>query len=172
MNINQFITSLNVKPADAIVMQKKFFGMLDHYVIYLGLINRSHTFVANYTQGVRVISNQEINQFLQSYVPTNVDRFPGRHDERGAAVQRAKSLIGQRAYDFIANNCEHFKNYVHKGIASSTQVERAGAGLAVGGIALAAIGAKSESTGATVAGIALAALGLIAIAAENSENKN
>lgn len=170
MNINEFIAARNVKPADAIVMQKKFFGMLDHYVIYLGIVNRSHTFVANYTQGVRVISSQEISQFLQTYVPSSIDRFPGKQNERGAAVQRAKNLIGQRSYDFIANNCEHFKNFVHRGIASSTQVEKAGAGLAVGGLALAAIGAKTESTGATVAGVALAALGLIAIAVENSDN--
>lgn len=141
MTLNQFITYYNIRPADSIVMKKKLFGMVDHYVIYLGLSNdRRHIFVANYTKGVKVIPDQELREFLQILEPTKIDRFIGTENQRAAAVQRAISRIGERAYSYLTNNCEHFKNYVHYGRHTSKQVDNAMGGLALGVGAVALFG--------------------------------
>lgn len=132
MNLHQFITHYNIKPADAVVMKKKLFGMVDHYVIYLGISNQKHVFVANYTKGVKIIPDHELKEFLQILEPTKVDRFPGLESHRNAAVQRAMSRIGERAYNYVTNNCEHFKNWVHRGEHKSTQVNNAIDGVAFG----------------------------------------
>ena len=171
MTIHEFINHLRLKPADAVILQKKFFGMLDHYVIYLGLVNYVPQFVANYMDGVRIIPNHEIAALLQMYVPTNVDRFPGPEHQRTSALQRAFSKIGERAYNLVANNCEHFKNFVHHGIEKSSQVDSIGKGLAVGGVVLAAVGAETKNSSAVGWGIALTTLGLLAVAIENSKSK-
>lgn len=105
--------------------------MLDHYVICQ---EQEHSFVANYINGVKVIPTNEINSLLQIYVPTNIEKFPGKEIERSDAVKRAMNRIGEKAYDLIENNCEHFKNFVHHGIETSTQIEKAGFVTAIGGI--------------------------------------
>ena len=141
MTINQFINQNHLRPADAVIMKKKFFGMLDHYVIYLGIYRNNqtfinqHIFVANYTKGVRVISEEELSQFLQYLIPTDIDRFKGGEYERPNAVQRAWSRINEKAYNYLENNCEHFKNWVHNGEHRSEQAEKFVQGsLAVAGI--------------------------------------
>lgn len=137
MTLHQFITYYNIKPADAVVMRKKLFGMVDHYVIYLGVSEQKHVFVANYTKGVKIIPDQELNEFLQILEPTKIDRFPGPDSHRNAAVNRAISRIGEKAYSYVTNNCEHFKNWVHRGEHKSAQVDTAVEGIAIGaGIAV------------------------------------
>lgn len=133
MTLNQFITTYNIRPADSVVMKKKLFGMVDHYVIYLGLSNnRNHVFVANYTKGVKIIPDHELREFLQILEPTKIDRFHGTEPQRVAAVNRAISRIGERAYNYVTNNCEHFKNWVHRGEHKSAQVDNAMEGVAIG----------------------------------------
>jgi hypothetical protein len=123
MTLNEFIRQYAIKPADAIIMKKKLFGMADHYVIYLGVHNNNHTFVANYTKGVRVINNDDLKHFLSYLVPTDIDRFNGNEYERSNALRRAWSRVGEKAYNYLENNCEHFKNWVHRGENKSDQAE-------------------------------------------------
>lgn len=144
MNLNQFINHYRIKPADAIVMRKKFLGMVDHYVIYVGIFNNKHRFVANYTKGVRDISDQELNDFLQILEPTKIDRFPGHESQRIYAVRRALSRVGEKAYNYLSNNCEHFKNWVHNGNHKSEQVESAAKAAIVGLGAIAVVGLFSS----------------------------
>lgn len=132
MNIHQFITQNGIQPADAIILRKKFFGMVDHFVIYLGVHQNRHRFVANYTKGVRDISPSELNQFLQFLDPTKIEKCPGDENNRNKAVRRAISRIGEKAYSYVTNNCEHFKNYVHYGEHRSEQVNAVVTGAAVG----------------------------------------
>lgn len=132
MNINQFITHYAIRPADAIVMRKKLFGMVDHYVIYVGIHDNRHRFVANYTKGVRDITPKELNDFLSILEPTKIDRFPGAEHERDFAVRKAVSRVGEKAYNYLSNNCEHFKNWVHNGVHKSEQVEGAAKAAVVG----------------------------------------
>jgi hypothetical protein len=161
MAIQEFIFKFNVKPADAVVLNKKFFGMVDHYVIYLGLINLQHAFVANYISGVKIISNIEIQKYLQVYEAVKVEKCPGDDQNRKLALKRAFSRIGQKAYNYVANNCEHFKNYVHTGIEQSTQVQKAGFAIVVGGVALTVFGASKKNDNAIILGIFIFLLGII-----------
>jgi len=161
MNIDLFISQQSIKPADAIILTKKFFGMLDHYAIYLGVQEREHKFVANYIDGVKVIPNNEINSLLQAYVPTNIEKFPGKETERPAALKRAMSRIGEKAYNLVSNNCEHFKNFVHHGIETSTQVEKVGAAAAIGGIGLLLIGLGKRNKTAFAWAIVIIIVGIL-----------
>jgi hypothetical protein len=171
MTPNLFVHQFAIKPADAVVLNKKFFGMLDHYVIYVGIQNYEHQFVANYVDGVKEIPNDKIGSLLEVYVPSKIERFPGKDHERQAAVNRAKGRIGERAYGFISNNCEHFKNFVHHGIETSTQVEKVGAALTISGIGLALIGVGKKNKTVAVWGLIIVIVGiLIAMFAKREKN--
>jgi len=154
----------NLQPADALVLKKKFLGMVDHFAIFLGYDDSNEPFiVANYKDGVQRVSKHELDLFLQKLEPTRIERFVGSETERKAAVKRAVSRIGERAYDYFSNNCESFKNYVQKGVNYSRQAENfnevagaVGIGSAVVGVA--ALASKSPK-------VAKWALGLSALAA-------
>lgn len=173
MNIQNFIIQSALQPADAIILNKKFFGMVDHYVIYIGFVGLQPQFVANYVEGVKVIPNKEIETLLQSYVPTDIEKFPGPPHKRGEAVKRALSKIGEKAYNYVLNNCEHFKNFVHFGIKKSLQVEKAGGWMIVGGIGLTALGAGKKNTNTALWGVLVIIIGLILVWLEsgNSDQK-
>jgi hypothetical protein len=172
MSINQFLKQKNVKPADAIILNKKFFGMLDHYVIYLGIMELEHKFVANYIDGVKIIPNNEINSLLQTYVPSDIEKFPGSNHQRAEAIKRALSRIGEKAYNYVLNNCEHFKNYVHHGIEKSTQVEKAGIAMMLGGAATVLFGTSKKNTDTALIGVLIFVIGLIFMWVENGDDKN
>ncbi len=171
MTPNLFVHQFGIKPADAVVLNKKFFGMLDHYVIYVGIQNYEHLFVANYVDGVKEIPNDKIESLLEVYVPSSIERFPGKEHERPAAVNRAKQRIGERAYHMISNNCEHFKNFVHHGIETSTQTEKTGAALTIGGIGLALIGVGKKNKTAIIWGIIIVIVGVLIAAFAKREKK-
>jgi hypothetical protein len=135
--------------------------MIDHFVIYLGIRNLQHTFIANYVEGVRIIPNQDVEKYLQTLVPTRVEKYPGQDWQRGEAIARALSQLGQKAYNYVANNCEHFKNFVHYGIKHSTQVQKAGGAIALGGLGLTLVGAGKKSDGMAITGIFLILIGII-----------
>jgi len=164
----------NLKQADAIVLRKKFLGMVDHFAIFLGYDNNKYPyFVANYKGGVQRVSEKELDSFMRKLEPIRIERFNGTEVERKNAVERAISRIGERAYDYFANNCESFKNYVQRGVNYSRQAENfneiAGAvsvGSAVVGVA--ALASKSPKVAAWTLG--LTALATIAWAVSRSED--
>ncbi len=162
MNIEHFITAYNVKPADAIVVKKEKFGILDHYVIYLGRDNfGEHKFIANYTKGIKFIEHWELIAFLQSYIPIRINKFVGDDFQRNAAVRRALQRLNEKDYNLILNNCEHFVNWVQKGIPKSEQVEDVCKTLAIAGAGLGLIGIASNDEKVVKAGLLTAALGLL-----------
>jgi len=164
MTIDQFIKAYNIKPADAIVVKKENFGILDHYVIYLGKDSHNeHKFIANYTKGVQFIQNMELIAFLKTYVPVRLNRFTGNEFQRTAAVRRALSRLNENAYNLILNNCEHFANWVQKGLHKSAQVEDIGKALTITGSGVGLIGLASEDEDVAIVGLLTAALGLLAI---------
>jgi hypothetical protein len=156
----------DLKQADAVVLRKKFLGMVDHFAVFLGFDTFSKpVFVANYKDGVKQISEMELNDFLQKLEPTRIERFVGTEHERQQAVGRGVARIGEKAYDYFANNCESFKNYVQKGINYSLQAKNfngmAGAiGVGSGVVAVTALASKNPK----VAGWALGLTALAAIA--------
>lgn len=115
-----------LRPADAVVLRKKFLGMVDHFAIFMGWERGRAWFVANYTKGVRYLSEAETARFLASMVLTDIERFNGTEDERQEALERADSVVGETNYSYLWNNCEHFKNWVHFGHKYSKQVDAAG----------------------------------------------
>ncbi len=159
----KFAIENGLKQADAIILRKKILGMVDHYAIFMGWRNNVPVFVANYRNGVREVPLTELQVLAEKYEPTHIEPFEGSETERKAAIQRAKSRIGENAYSYTHNNCEHFKNFVHFGFNSSKQVKTAGqiaigASLAVG---IGAIAAKNPKAGAVALGALL--LGLVLI---------
>lgn len=172
MTIEQFITAYNLKPADAIVVKKERFGILDHYVIYLGKDKfGEHKFVANYTKGIQFIEHWELIAFLQSYIPVRLNKFLGNEFQRNAAVRRALQRLNERAYNLILNNCEHFANWVQKGLPKSGQVEDIGKTLAITGAGLGLLGLASKDDNVATVGLLAAALGLFAIGLSEQRNQ-
>lgn len=135
MNIRHFVIQNRLKPADAVVLRKKFMGMFSHYAIYLGEQNGEPQFSANFIEGVNIIPREKIESQLEVYKPERIERFKGNVVQRRSAIERAVSLIGQKTYNLLSNNCEHYKNIVHYGRAISEQVDNVGSGsLAIGSL--------------------------------------
>lgn len=167
--INELINYNNLRPTDAIILKKKFIGMADHYALFMGYRNNEPLFIANYRDGVREVSAEDMQKYLQFLEPERIEYFEGNESERAEAINRAFSRLGERAYDYIANNCEHFKNWVHSGEHYSSQVNTAGnvalaagAGAVIGGLA-----AKNK----TAVAVGIGGLLLGAILKSNSGNK-
>lgn len=162
MNIDQFLSLNKVQPADAIVVKKEMFGILDHYVIYLGKDDfGQHKFIANYTKGIQFLPESDLLAFLKLYVPVRINKFVGNEIQRYDAVRRALVRLNERAYNLILNNCEHFASWVQKGLPKSKQVDDFGDALTIAGagIALAAIASDNEE--AAFGGFLATAIGLI-----------
>lgn len=157
MTLTDYILINNIKQVDAVILKKKFLGMVDHYAIFLGFRNGNPVFVANYRDGVREVSDKELNSLLTILNPKAVEPFQGNEIERARALRRAMSRIGERAYDYFANNCEHFKNWVHNGEHRSEQVKGASnlALVAAGGTALYAAATKNPKAGLLALGLFL-----------------
>ncbi len=167
-----FVTQNNLQPADAIVLRKKFAGMFDHFAVYLGRHpeNNKPLFAANYTNGVQLVKHHELDQFLQVLEPNRIERFNGNQTERRSAIKRAVSKIGEKGYNLIWNNCQHYASFVQYGQKYSPQVDAVGKSLMVGGAATALIGLASENKKAAGWGLFFFALGALASTAANRDN--
>lgn len=162
MDLDFFIHAHDIRPADAIVVKKEKFGILDHYVIYLGKDQYGeHKFIANYTKGIQFLSYLEILNFLKTYVPVRINQFLGNYNERRIAVNRAITRLNENAYNLILNNCEHFANWVQKGLPTSEQVKSTGNGIAAVGVGLGIAGILDDDEKAAGTGLLLTGLGLL-----------
>jgi hypothetical protein len=148
--ITELISRNNLTIIDAIVLRKKFIGMVDHYVLFGGYNNENEpVFLANYRTGVQFVPHSDMIKYLNILEPERIVRFKGNTIERSQAIERANSRIGERAYDYFANNCEHFVTWVHTGKHNSKQVADAGFGLMAAG-AVAALGGASQKSDTVV----------------------
>jgi hypothetical protein len=55
--------------------------------------------------------------------PVRVGRAPAQSLHGEDIVRRARSRLGERCYDVLRNNCEHFCNWCQVGESRSTQVD-------------------------------------------------
>jgi CRISPR/Cas system CMR-associated protein Cmr5 small subunit len=158
MTLREFTRRNGLRATDALVLRKRFIGMVDHYVLYMGHRADQPVFIANYKNGVKEISNEEIIEYLKTLEPVRIEKFNGTEQERKLAFNRALSRVGERAYNYFSNNCEHFKNWVHFGDKYSSQVDKAGnIGLGTGGaLTLAGLTSKNSKVTLWGAGILLA----------------
>ncbi|OQP60426.1 hypothetical protein A3860_34175 [Niastella vici] len=138
MTIQKFILQNDLQQADVIVLKKKFFGMLDHFAVFLGY--NYHTgvplFAANYTKGTQFINQEELASFLTQLIPERIERFNGNNMQRQQAIERAISRIGANDYNYFSNNCEHYKNFVQSGTPHSEQSKNFENGIAFGAVIL------------------------------------
>jgi Lecithin retinol acyltransferase len=167
MTINEFIKKNNLQPADAIELALPSAGIIKHYAIYLGMENNLPRFIANITDGIQLIEKALLGEFIKKYEVTAIEKFVGSTWQRKAAIKKAMSRIGEKAYNLVFNNCEHFKNWVLHGYSSSKQVTAIGGGILFSGAALTIFGAatndkKLQKAGLIILGI-LVAIILLAI---------
>jgi hypothetical protein len=157
MNVNTIIRNNNLREADAVVLRKKILGMVDHFAIFVGYRGNNPIFVANYKDGVKEVSNSEMSEILKTLQPKAIEKFKGNENERRIATRRALSRVGEKAYNYVSNNCEHFKNWVHSGEHRSEQVNKVGniALTVATGTAINAIANKSAKSGAMAVGLLL-----------------
>jgi Lecithin retinol acyltransferase len=55
--------------------------------------------------------------------PVRVGRVPRESLRGNDIVRRARSRLGERRYDVLRNNCEHFCNWCQVGVSRSAQVD-------------------------------------------------
>ena len=166
--IDLFVQQNNLEQADAIRVKKMPLKLVNHYIIYLGLKDGFHIFMANTLTGVKVYNYYDLMKDLETFIPEKIEKFVGSFQDRREAVIRALSRLNENSYNLILNNCEHFKNWVQNGIHRSKQVENASiATLGIGGL----IAATSKSKGGLYAGIGLMLFGGLAwaLSGENEE---
>lgn len=147
MTLTQFIRLNNLKAADAVELVCPQAGFPKHYAVYLGTRNGFPEFIANISDGIQILTREKLSEFVKRYQVTNVERFNGNHYQRKNAVKRALDRIGEKAYNLVFNNCEHFKNWVLNGEGISRQVAAIGTGVATTGAALYLLGVISDNKG-------------------------
>lgn len=152
-SIFNFINQHQLQPGDAVELMCPQTRFPKHYSIYMGQKCNTPVFIANMAEGIRLIQNQELNGLFARYEVTNIERFKGSGKARTQTVRKALSRLGEKAYNFMFNNCEHFKNWVLYGESKSQQVTKIGTGVAVIGTTLALVGKSTNSKGLYRAGV-------------------
>jgi hypothetical protein len=93
-----------------------------HFGIYVGCGRVVHyAGRLQYPQGlVEEISLPDFAAGRPVYVASTPTHFTSMED----VVRRARSRLGERSYDLMLNNCEHFCSWCQTGEARSAQVDR------------------------------------------------
>lgn len=166
-SVSRFIFINNIQPADVIIARRVTLGLLDHYVVYLG-INRygEHYFAANLGTSVGVFSASNLAQLTSTYGPVSVRKFAGSDIERREALDRAMEKFQKgEPYNLISSNCEHYANYVQTGNNYSQQSRNAYAAAAATGFGIAL---TSNNPLLQILGIAVATVGTVGAIEEES----
>jgi lecithin:retinol acyltransferase len=92
-----------------------------HHGIYIG-----QGLVIHYAGWVRhsrgLIETVTVEDFA-GRCPVRIGRVPSESLYGNEIVRRARSRLGERCYDVLRNNCEHFCNWCQVGESRSTQVD-------------------------------------------------
>lgn len=167
ITIDKFIRENSIRPADAVVVKKEPYRLLDHYIIYLGMESSGHIFIANYTWGTKILTEIDLIQFATEFSVDRIRRFQGNELQRHTAVHRALSRRDQSSYHLLYNNCEHFSNYVQTGSPFSQQTKTLGAGLVLTGLTTAA---ASRNPSTQTVGLITTVLGLVTLWVDHEIN--
>jgi hypothetical protein len=133
-----------LRPGDAVELICPVVGFPKHYTVFMGTRKGSPEFIANMTEGVRLVRDQELQNFLVKYEVTKIERFEGNDFDRKSVVRKALSRLGEKAYSFVFNNCEHFKNWVLYGEPKSHQVAKISTFVALTGVGFLVAGLISD----------------------------
>lgn len=151
--IRQFIAHNRLRPGDALELIYPVAGFPKHYTVFMGTRNGNPEFIANMMEGIRLVRDKELSGFLVKYEVRKIERFQGSDAERKTVVRKALTRLGEKAYNIIHNNCEHFKNWVLYGESKSDQVDKIGSAIALGGLGLLLAGTIGGRRGLQKAGL-------------------
>jgi hypothetical protein len=108
----------SLKPGTELIVDRLGYR---HHGIYVG-----EGLVIHYAGWVRysrgLIETVTVGDFA-GRSPVRVGRVPPESLHSNDIVRRARSRLGERRYDVLRNNCEHFCNWCQVGESRSTQVD-------------------------------------------------
>jgi hypothetical protein len=138
------------KPGDIIVCDRVFY---QHFGIYAGNGRVIHYASKNGDFGLDVqVRETSLEQFANRgkcrLVPCAGNSIQSKQFSPQETVKRARSRLGEKSYNLIFNNCEHFALWCKYGKNKSVQVEKAlTAAVVLGAVAIAAHLVKSSEEG-------------------------
>ena len=111
-------------------------GLYQHYGIYAGKGRVIHYAAENGDFGINIgVRETSLNDFALNgkcrvvYIAGN--NIWAKKYSRKETVQRARSRLGEKHYNLVFNNCEHFAFWCKTGLSKSAQVEKAFCAIAV-----------------------------------------
>jgi Lecithin retinol acyltransferase len=93
-----------------------------HHGIYVGNGRIIH-YAGRISHARGLIEEILLAEFAQQRA-IRIERLPAGSFDAQEIVRRARSRLGERRYDLLRNNCEHFCNWCQLGESRSSQVER------------------------------------------------
>ena len=112
------VRTQSLKPGTELIVDRLGYR---HHGIYVG-----EGLVIHYAGWVRysrgLIETVPVGDFA-GRCPVRVGRVPCESQHGNDIVRRARSRLGERCYDVLRNNCEHFCNWCQVGESRSTQVD-------------------------------------------------
>jgi hypothetical protein len=122
-----------IRPGDVICVER-WGNLYRHYGVYVGkgkvihYAGRGGDWEDDVS--VREVSMQEFLRDADEYM---ICKFPSKCKDpryhrytKKETVERAYSRLGERKYDLLTNNCEHFAVWCRTNISESRQVDRTG----------------------------------------------
>lgn len=112
------VRTQSLKPGTELIVDRLGYR---HHGIYVGegLVIHYAGWVS-YSRGL--IETVTVGDFA-GRCPVRVGRMPSESQHGNDIVRRARSRLGERCYDVLRNNCEHFCNWCQVGESRSTQVD-------------------------------------------------
>ena len=90
-------------------------GLFNHHGIDLG-----DNTVIHYLEGKEIIQSSK-NEFRMGEILQVIKHI--NHSSIEKTLERAKSRVGEKNYNLLFNNCEHFANWCKTGFHRSSQIE-------------------------------------------------
>ena len=111
IQVDDFIRRFNLRPGDAVVINKTFFGTSDPYAIYLGRSGTAYDFWVREGKRTAYLDQEEVFELFAYRMPRRINRFVGNEDMRRRIVHFARTNEDRKAYSLLLNNCEDYAAY-------------------------------------------------------------
>jgi hypothetical protein len=111
-------TATELVPGSQLSVHRRMYW---HHGIYTGN-DRVVQYAGWFHSPQGLVEEISLEQFTEGY-PFKIGRAPVDRTSGHEIVRRARSRLGERRYDLLRNNCEHFCNWCQLGQARSGQVE-------------------------------------------------
>jgi len=131
-----------LEPGDHIVVHR---GLYNHHGIFCGndkVIHYRSSLKTKWSAEICTTTLSEFGEGAEVYIVLDESSDPVE-----VIIRRAESRLGERWYNLLFNNCEHFATFCRTGTGESRQVKTA-----VGRVALTAGGRIAIANGPAIAG--------------------